>query len=172
MYKCEKFLDVDVLSVAVSRLYHHAVFCNGDTIQTSSTLRYKMFLFLSKWMYFFQSMFAVDFNNSLYTLRFLFVKTRILPVRELISLNSAIFMFKLRNNILPESFQNYFIVNSSIHDYNTRNSHNIQPPLNRISITQSSIFYNGSILWNSLQTSIKGETSPSIYADWMNGRWF
>ena len=85
----------------------------------------------------------------------LFVKTRFLPVRELIALDSAIFMFILRNNILPEAFHNYFIFNSSIHDYNTRNAHTIHPPLNRISITQSTIYYNGSILWNSLQTSIK-----------------
>ena len=31
----------------------------------------------------------------------------------------------------------------------------MNPPFNRILITQSSIFYNGSIRWNNLQTSIK-----------------
>ena len=93
----------------------------------------------------------------------LFVNTSILPVRELISLDSATFMFKLRNNILPEAFQNYFIFNSSIHDYNTRNAHNIHPQLNRISVTQSSILYNGSILWNSLQTSIKSSKTLSQF---------
>ena len=72
-------------------------------------------------------------------------------------------MFKLRNNILPEAFQNYFVFNSSIHDYNTRIAHNIHPPLNIISITQSSMFYNGSILWNSLQTSIKSSKTLSQF---------
>lgn len=85
----------------------------------------------------------------------LFLKLKILPIHESISLETAIFMFKLCNNMLPDLFHNYFTLNSSIHDYNTRNANNIHPPLNRVSITQSSIFYKGTVLWNNLNIDIK-----------------
>ena len=83
------------------------------------------------------------------------MRTNVLPISELVSLQTALFMFRLRNNFLPEVFNHYFTLNCSIHNYKTRNAQNIHPPLNRILITQSSIFYHGSILWNNLQTSIK-----------------
>jgi len=57
--------------------------------------------------------------------------------------------------MLPDLFHNYFTLNSSIHDYNTRNVNNIHPPLNRVSITQSSTFYKGTVLWNNLNIDIK-----------------
>ena len=85
----------------------------------------------------------------------LFLKTKILPINDLISLEIAKFMFKLHKNLLPEVFNNYFILNSSVHNYNTRNAKNIHPPFNRTSMSQSSIFYHGSILWNNLPNFIK-----------------
>ena len=52
--------------------------------------------------------------------------------------------------------QGHLEIFTEIHNYKTRNAQNIHPPLNRILITQSSIFlYHGSILWNNLQTLIK-----------------
>ena len=65
----------------------------------------------------------------------LFSETKILPIDELIPLEIAKFMFKLRNNLLPEVFNDYFILNSSVHNYNTRNAQNIHPPLNRTSMS-------------------------------------
>ena len=85
----------------------------------------------------------------------LFLKMRILPIRELILLETATFMFKLNSNLLPRVFNDYFIRNCSIHNHNTRNSQNIHLPLNRTSMTKSSIYYNGSVIWNNLQTSFK-----------------
>ena len=70
----------------------------------------------------------------------LFLKMKILPVSDLVSLQTALFMFRLRNNLLHEVFNHYFTLNCSIHKYKTRNAQNIHPPLNRILITQSSIF--------------------------------
>ena len=85
----------------------------------------------------------------------LFLKMKILPVQEFISLESMIFMFKVSNNVLSEVFHNHFTLNCSIHNYNTRNAKNIHTPLNRISKTQSSIFYHGPILWNTLPPTLK-----------------
>ena len=91
----------------------------------------------------------------------LFINTNILPINEFISLETAMFMFKLQNNMLPEVFSNYFTMNYCIHNYNTRNAHNIHPPFNRIALTQSSIFHKGSVLWNNLPISLKN--SRTIY---------
>ena len=85
----------------------------------------------------------------------LFLKLKILPVHEMISLESAIFMFKLSNNMLPDVFSNYFTFNCAVHAYHTRHAQNIHTPLNRITKTQSCIFYKGTILWNSLPTLVK-----------------
>ena len=65
---------------------------------------------------------------------------KILPVSDLVSLQTALFMFRLRNNLLPEVFNHYFTLNCSIHKYKTRNAQNIHPPLNRI-IFNNTIFY-------------------------------
>ena len=85
----------------------------------------------------------------------LFLKMQILPIPELISLETAIFMYKLNSNLLPCIFNDNFTVNSNIHNYNTRNAQNLHLPLNRTSCSQSSIFYNGPVLWNNIQTPIK-----------------
>ena len=75
--------------------------------------------------------------------------------RDFVSLETAIFMYKLNNNLLPCTFNDYFTVNSNIHNYNTRDAQNLHLPLNRTSCSQSSIVYNGPVLWNNLQTSVK-----------------
>ena len=89
----------------------------------------------------------------------LFVDMHILPLNELISLQTAIFMFQLCNNLLPDIFNDYFILKCNVHNYNTRNPQNIHPPLNRFSMSQSSIFYHGSVLWNNLQNYLKESNS-------------
>ena len=85
----------------------------------------------------------------------LFKKMQILPFQELLSLETAIFMFKLSTNLLPKALNEYFTSNCSIHNYNTRIARNIHLPLNRTSMSQSSISYNGPVLWNSLQPQFK-----------------
>ena len=52
----------------------------------------------------------------------LFNELKTLNVFHINSLQSLLFMFK--NNLLPYSFHNFFILNSTIHSYPTRNSPN------------------------------------------------
>ena len=72
----------------------------------------------------------------------LFLKMQILPIPELISLETAIFkfMYKFINNLLTCIFNDNFTVNSNIHNYNTRNAQKLHLPLNRTSCSQSSMF--------------------------------
>ena len=80
---------------------------------------------------------------------------QILPFQELLSLETAIFMSKLSTNLLPKALNEYFTLNCSIHNYNTRNARNTHLPLNRTPTLQSSLFDYGPVLWNSLQPQFK-----------------
>ena len=89
----------------------------------------------------------------------LFHTLKILPIYDMISLQSVLFMFKCHNNLLPPLFQNYFKLNCHFHSYGTRNSRNYHTPLIRTSISQNSIFYYGPLQWNNLPESLKCSTS-------------
>ena len=93
----------------------------------------------------------------------LFVKLHILPIRQLVSLEVACFMFKINHNLLPDITKHYFTYNNSYHNYNTRNAGNFHTPFHRTSTTQSSIFYHGTLLWNNLPTSLKNCTNFSQF---------
>ena len=69
----------------------------------------------------------------------LFLKMKILPVSDLVSLQTALFMFRLRNNLLPEVFNHYFTLNCSIHKYKTRNAPKYSSPIE--SHFNNTIFY-------------------------------
>ena len=69
------------------------------------------------------------------------LKMHILPIYQLILLETANFMFKVYNNLLPEITEYHFTHNSSYHNYNTRNANNFHTPFHRTSTTQSSIFF-------------------------------
>jgi hypothetical protein len=82
----------------------------------------------------------------------LFSKYDILSIFELNKLQTGLLMFKCMKmkSLLPQTFQNYFTLNSDIHHYNTRSAteiHIIQP---RTNIRKFSFRYSGPHLWNSL----------------------
>ena len=64
-------------------------------------------------------------------------------------------MYKYTNNLLPNSFQKIFILNSTIHSYPTRNSSNFHLVNPKLLIAQKSIRHHGPDLWNLLPDSIK-----------------
>ena len=50
----------------------------------------------------------------------LFIKMKILPIQELITLNTLVFMYNFHSGKLPCIFKSMFVSNSSIHSHNTR----------------------------------------------------
>ena len=92
----------------------------------------------------------------------LFKELKTLNVFDINSLQCLVFMYKYKNNLLPQSFHNFFTLNSDIHSYPTRISsdfHLINP---KLLIAHKSIRHHGPDLWNSLPESIK--SSNSIYS--------
>ena len=65
----------------------------------------------------------------------------------------AIFTFKYKN-MLPVSFDNFFMVNRENHNYNTRNKNDFEIQMHKM----KTIFTIGPNIWNELPTNIKNAT--------------
>ena len=95
--------------------------------------------------------------------RLLFSQTNILPLKDLITLNSLVFMFKLHAKILPPLFADIFVLNSTIHTYNTRQRNLIHVPRVRTSVASNSFKTNFPKLWNKLPNEIKNSSTLSRF---------
>ena len=81
----------------------------------------------------------------------LFAKFGILNIFDMYVKDVIIFMYKFKFNLLPKSFDECFVTNKDIHNYNTRNKDNFKT---RISKTKT-IFNTGTTIWNGLPNDIK-----------------
>ena len=54
----------------------------------------------------------------------IFIKLGILTVFNINKLQTACFMYKVMNNLVPSFFVNMFTVNSAVHNYNIRQKNN------------------------------------------------
>ena len=75
----------------------------------------------------------------------------------MVFLEKALFMFKFKMKMLPGQFSNYFIKTCQVYQKFTRasNHNNYFIPHFKSSKTQRSIKYQGPLVWNSLDTSLK-----------------
>ena len=85
----------------------------------------------------------------------LFSQMKILPIKEIVSLQTGVFMHNCYNGLIPVSLQDYFDLNVNVHSYNTRSANNFHPPLLRTEISKASLFYQGPALWNNLPLTLK-----------------
>jgi len=84
----------------------------------------------------------------------LFSELKTLYIFDIDTLQSLIFMYKYKNKLLPESFKDFFTLNSDIHSYPTRNSQNFHLVNPRLLIAHTSIRHHGPDLWNTLPDNI------------------
>ena len=84
-------------------------------------------------------------------------KLRILKLDDMIFLEKALFMFKFKMKMLLDQFSNYFMKTCQVYQKFTRasNHNNYFIPHSKSSKTQRSIKYQGPLVWNSLDTSLK-----------------
>ena len=85
----------------------------------------------------------------------IFKRLRLLKVSDLNILQTAIFMFKLRQNLLPCHFNRMFTCNWQIHSHNTRNSENFHLTNPRTTQSSRSIRHRGPDIWHSLSKDTK-----------------
>ena len=69
----------------------------------------------------------------------------------------AKFMFKLKNQLLPENFNSFFVSVSAIHKYNIRINQSDSKflPRERTLFGQQKLEYKGVKIWNNLPNCIK-----------------
>ncbi len=86
---------------------------------------------------------------------FLFNQAKVHNLTSLNKIQTAIFMYKYNNNLLPKSFDNKFKVNEDYHHYNTRISSLHHIPMIRLERTKLSLNYRGVTVWNLISPDIR-----------------
>ena len=104
-------------------------------------------------------------NNSTYDANTspTFKEHKLLKFRDIHSFQLGFFMFSLKNSTLPSKFNNLFLINSQIHNYNTRNAHSFRLPLCRTNTRQFSIYFQGPKFYNSLNSTRTGSSSSASF---------
>ena len=85
----------------------------------------------------------------------IFKRLGLLKVADINITQTALFMFRLKNIILPSQFDSMFMCNNQIHPYNTRSSDNYHLTNPRTTLTSKSIRHRGPDVWHSLPNEIK-----------------
>ena len=85
----------------------------------------------------------------------------ILKLADLVKFEKALFVFKFKMKTLPAQFSKYFCEVSSVYKRPTRAStqNNYFMPFLKKSKLQNSIRYQGPLIWNSLDSTIKNSKS-------------
>ena len=84
----------------------------------------------------------------------IFEKFNTLDIFDMYKKEVAVFMFKYKNDMLPVSFEKFFIVNGENHNYNTRNRNDFEIQIHKA----KTIFTMGPKIWNQLPNKIKSVT--------------
>src|ERR1700733_8782104 len=84
-----------------------------------------------------------------------FKKLNILTIFNLYKFQVFIFMYQSHNNSLPKIFNNYFTVNTNIHNHYTRSSQNLHLIQYRTNVRSFSIRMAGPRLWNSIDIATR-----------------
>ena len=71
----------------------------------------------------------------------LFAQLNILDIFKVNSLYIAKFMFSFHHRLLPSPFSNPFLTSGQIHNYDTRTSAHLRPPICRTNIKQFTILF-------------------------------
>ena len=82
----------------------------------------------------------------------------ILPLAEHMKYNKATLIHKIYHNKTP-AYLNQFFTKST----NRYGSMNLVPPLPRIDIVKTSLFYSGSVVWNDLPDKLKLNMSTNAF---------
>ena len=75
-------------------------------------------------------------------------------------LHKCSLVFKCLNNLVPKYLKEYFIRNKAFHDYGTKRSNDLHPPMAKNNMGKRTFKYAGTIHFNSLPGHIK--TAPSF----------
>lgn len=85
--------------------------------------------------------------------------TNLLSVRQTVTYNTMIFVYKMLNHLVPEHLIGNCRFVRDIHTYNTRSRNDFYLDRVRTSFSQNSLFYKGLRQYNELPEHVKGSDS-------------
>ena len=85
----------------------------------------------------------------------LFIRLSMLQLDDINLQVTALFMFRFFNNMLPDSFNDYFMLNKELHHYNTRLSACVHKNYARTNYSKHLVNYRESDTWNNLPESLR-----------------
>ena len=93
----------------------------------------------------------------------LFLSLNCLNIYQLNKFNILVFLYKFKMNLLPDAFQNMFILNNIIHNHNTRNKKKYHRwKIDKVFMLHT-LRHTGPLFWNSLPESIINSTTLSAF---------
>ena len=93
----------------------------------------------------------------------LFKQLGILNLNGIYEFMIATFMFKFRENSLPDIFTEMFTINRRIHSYSTRQADDYHVPDGHLELKRRAVSVRGAQIWNNTPTDIKNSNSLSIF---------
>ena len=87
------------------------------------------------------------------------IKYNVLNIFDMYKKETGIFMYKYRNNMLPQSFDGIFTNHQSNHNYDTRNKGDYQLSMQRV----NTIVNTGPKLWNELPKYVKSSKTLGLF---------
>ena len=84
---------------------------------------------------------------------------KVLPIQQLITLNTLIVMYNSHTGHLPHIFKTLFVINSSVHPHNTRQTMLLHKPPVRTTHALNSFQNVGISKWNNLSSNIRSSTT-------------
>ena len=78
-------------------------------------------------------------------------------------LQIGLFMFFLKNKLLPVGFHGMFLSSSQLHSYNARNAMNYRSQFSRTNFRKFTIAYQVPNVWNTLPAEFKDESSKNVF---------
>ena len=85
----------------------------------------------------------------------IFIKLGILTVFSINNLQTACFIYKAMNKIVPSFFVNMFAINCAIHNYNTRQENNLHVTSYSTKVREHSVSVSGVNMWNNIPEEFK-----------------
>ena len=148
MYRIKRILNTSALKSLYYALIHpYLNYCNLIWSRTYPSHLIPLFILQKK------SLRIINDVDYFHPSNPLFKSSNILKLNELSLLNLAIFMYK---NIDRYDFNRG-------HDYHMRSYDTLRPTFQRLTSTQQSVSYAGPILWNSIPSHIKDNSSVEAF---------
>ena len=156
--KARHYVSLDsLIMIYNTMIYPYLIYCNVTWTSTYPTRLQPIYLIQKKIVRIMT--FAIFTEKS----KPIFQSLNLMNIYQLNTYLTALFMFSYLNNKLPETFNDYFTNNESLHKHNTRSATNIHINYQRTNYGKFCVQYRGAKLWNSLPDNLRNQKSYSSF---------